>query len=201
MKRREAFPSKWLTQDDIGAGERTLTIKKVQIETVGTEEDADEKPVMHFFEVEKGLAVNATNWDVIAELYGDESDHWQNKVITLYVDPTIKFGGKKVGGIRVKGMAAAMAPATVQPNGSSIATSKDQLIELVKWASGMTAATTPEAKEQAKLKGIEMLRGWTGHDSFKAVTEDQAKIVLMLAGVKALQAEREQEGAAVHEPF
>ena len=50
----------------------------------------------------KPLVCNGTNWDVIEALYGPESDDWIGKCITLWRDPSVKFKGKRTGGIRVR---------------------------------------------------------------------------------------------------
>ena len=112
MKRSDAFPSKYIGKDDIGEdpnAELILTIANVRFEAIkdnhGVEED---KPVMHFQERgSKPMILNSVNWQMIEKSYGPESDEWGGKRIALYVDPNIIFGGKVVGGVRVRPPAGA----------------------------------------------------------------------------------------------
>lgn len=39
---------------------------------------------------------------LIEAFQSSESDDWKGKSVEIYFDPTIKFGGKKVGGVRVR---------------------------------------------------------------------------------------------------
>jgi len=102
MKRSEAYPSSYLAQDDVRETPIRATIADVRIETIGTGERADEKPVIHFREDIKTFVLNQTNWQTIEDAYGPESDRWGGKVIELYHDPGVKFGLEKVGGVRVR---------------------------------------------------------------------------------------------------
>jgi len=42
------------------------------------------------------------NKDKMIELYGKDTDQWIGKQITVFSDPNVKVGGRKVGGIRIK---------------------------------------------------------------------------------------------------
>lgn len=70
---------------------------------------------LHFRELDKPMILNSTNGQIIAKITGsEESDDWDGKQIVLYHDPNVSFGGKLVGGIRVrapKGAYKAPAPA------------------------------------------------------------------------------------------
>ncbi len=72
------------------------------------------------------MVLNNTNAQIIAMiLKSEETDDWIGKQIVLYDDPNVSFGGKLVGGIRVraprvkaplKGIPAPIAPvAPVEP--------------------------------------------------------------------------------------
>lgn len=103
--------SRYLSQGDVGTGV-LVTIKGVTQENVGLEGEPEKlRWVMTFAEAEKGLVLNSTNGQLIASfLKSDESDNWIGHKIVLFNDPTISFGGKLVGGIRVRaprGQAAA----------------------------------------------------------------------------------------------
>lgn len=48
--------------------------------------------------------------DAIAALYGPHTERWIGKSIVLYVDPSIQFGKKVTGGIRVRPFIPNQAP-------------------------------------------------------------------------------------------
>lgn len=97
MKMSDAFPSKYLKCSDLQGRTVTATISHTEMESVGD----DNKPVLYFKGKEKGLVLNKTNAGVIADMYGDDSDGWQGKGISLR--PTrVDFQGKRVDAIRVE---------------------------------------------------------------------------------------------------
>ena len=57
-------------------GDTPLTIAAVEMEVVGTGDDAKEKGILRFREREEKLVLNATNGDTIAELHGEDYDNW-----------------------------------------------------------------------------------------------------------------------------
>jgi hypothetical protein len=96
----ELFPSRYFKASDIPAGrELRLRISDCQMEEVGEEEE--EKPVLMFDKNKKGLVLNKTNGDTLAEAFGDDSDLWVGREIILY-PTTTRFGSKKVDCLRIK---------------------------------------------------------------------------------------------------
>lgn len=81
-----------------------VTINSVKQENVAKEGAPQElKWCLHLEESEKPLVLNSTNAQLIARITGsEETDDWQGVKIVLYHDPSISFGGKIVGGIRVR---------------------------------------------------------------------------------------------------
>ena len=79
---------------------KTLTIRELKVEQIG--QDKETKGVLYFEEEdEKPLALNKTNADTIAGMYGDNWDNWPGHPIEIY--PTkVPFGSKMVPGIRVR---------------------------------------------------------------------------------------------------
>lgn len=59
------------------------------------------KPILYFEGKEKGLALNATNSKAIAALYGNYTEKWIGKQITIY-PTTTQMGGETVECIRVR---------------------------------------------------------------------------------------------------
>src|SRR5271166_1627924 len=99
MKLNEAFPSNTLTAADIKGHEPTVTIKT---ETF-TGRDGKKQPKLRivFEGKEKAFICNITNAKRIEFMYGDETDDWIGKRITLFVD-LVTFGNEVTEAIRVK---------------------------------------------------------------------------------------------------
>lgn len=110
MKMSNAFPSKYLKASDI-LEPRQVTITKVEMDNVG--DDSGNKPVAYFNEEAKGLVLNVTNARQIAKLYGDETESWTGKAITIFATTT-DFRGDIVDCIRVR--PPADQPATESEN-------------------------------------------------------------------------------------
>ena len=105
MKVSDAYPSKYLRAADLQGRTIILTIAKVVMETLGT----DQKPVVYFNDARKGLVTNKTNAGAIATFAGEEMDSWTGKQIELFPTP-VTFQGRTVDAIRVR------APDPVQAN-------------------------------------------------------------------------------------
>ncbi len=103
MKISNAFPSKWLKVEDLNKKDVTVVIDHVQMEDMGSGENAEEKPVVYFMGAKKGLALNKTNAQTVAMFHGDDTDHWHGKKIILYPAMT-SFQGRMVPCIRVRGV-------------------------------------------------------------------------------------------------
>jgi hypothetical protein len=94
--------SNYLAKGDVDPAV-AVTIESVKLETVGTDADREEKYVLHFRELEKGLVLNWTNSQSVAIAVGSEdTDDWSGERIVLYFDPTVAYKGKVTGGIRVR---------------------------------------------------------------------------------------------------
>lgn len=103
MERAQAFPSKYISKEDVTTNP-TYTIMTVVIDELSTEDGGKErKPVMHFNEPDaKPMILNNTNWMICEELFGRDSEDWTGKAVQLYSDPNVMYGKKKVGGVRVR---------------------------------------------------------------------------------------------------
>jgi hypothetical protein len=95
------FQSKgtYLNASHVSAGDLDVIISEVQIETIGR--NAEQKLVLYFKELPRGLAINKTNYETLFEAFGPETDGWIGGKVTLYPVET-EFDGKKVDGIRIK---------------------------------------------------------------------------------------------------
>lgn len=101
MKISKMFPSNYFSKDDLEEPE-LVTIKRVDLETIRTEDGEKEKPVLYFEDGMKPMILNKINAETLSDSFGDDSDTWEGKEVELYVDPNIRFGSKKIGGIRVR---------------------------------------------------------------------------------------------------
>ncbi len=98
----KAFESKYLAAADIpDDGDLVLTIKEVGMELLGQGEKAENKPVIYFEEVKKGMACNKTNATTIRNLYGPDTDQWTGKRIGLFATE-VDFQGKQTLALRVR---------------------------------------------------------------------------------------------------
>lgn len=101
LKRADVFPSRYLGKDDVARPQR-LIVADVRIETISGDHGDEEKAVMLFRENMKPMIVNTTNWETMEVAYGPDTDDWIGQPVEVYVDPGVMFGGKRVGGVRVR---------------------------------------------------------------------------------------------------
>lgn len=103
MNIKDLKQSRFLTQKDI---DRPILVTIAGCEEVNVAKEGAEHEyrwTIRFRELEKPMVLNSTNGQIMAMVFGsEESDDWVGKKIVLYVDPTISFAGKLVGGIRCR---------------------------------------------------------------------------------------------------
>lgn len=105
MKLSEMFPSNLLKSQDVtdAGGEMELTIFTVEIKEFDGENGKERKPIIVFAEDNKRMVCNKTNGNILAEMFGDNTDQWLNKKITLIVQE-VDFAGKRTPAIRIKNL-------------------------------------------------------------------------------------------------
>lgn len=96
----EMIVSKFLKKEDFDE-DRVMTIKGVKLEDMPGD-SGQQKWVLYFREEPKGLAMSVTTIRVLEQAYGSDSDHWIGNRVMVYVDPNVTFGGKVVGGLRLR---------------------------------------------------------------------------------------------------
>jgi hypothetical protein len=106
--------TKYLKKEDIGAG-LLVTISDLQRDNVAMDSQPEEfKYTLHFRELDKPLVLNWTNLTACAEACdSEETENWIGKKVVLYVDNTVMFQGRKVGGIRIRAPKPGSVPADV----------------------------------------------------------------------------------------
>lgn len=115
--------SNFLTKNDV-TPPKLATIRGYDEANVAKEGAPQEmRWVLHFDELDKPLVLNSTNGQIIAGITKSEDfEGWIGTKIVLYFDPNISFGGRLVGGIRVrapKNQPTAAPKPTVQPAAAS----------------------------------------------------------------------------------
>lgn len=99
-KVNEMIVSKFLRKEDFDE-DRVMTIRGVKLEDMPGD-SGDQKWVLYFREESKGMALNVTTIRVLEQAFGDDTDQWVNNRVMVYVDPNVSFGGKVVGGLRLR---------------------------------------------------------------------------------------------------
>lgn len=109
----DMIQSKFLRKEDFDE-DRILTIKSLKLEDMPGD-SGDQKWVLYFREEPKGMALNVTTIRVLEQAYGDDTDHWVGNKVKVFVDPNVSFGGKIVGGLRLRTPKAGPKPPAAQP--------------------------------------------------------------------------------------
>lgn len=104
--------SKYLAKGDVGEDGLILTIRGFKMETVKSDEGEEDKVVCYFAEDVKPMIINRTNSQLIGVATGtSRAGDAVGKQIVVYNDPTVGFGGKITGGLRIKKVAGQPRPA------------------------------------------------------------------------------------------
>jgi hypothetical protein len=113
----QLVPSKsdYLKKDDVGEDGVILTIKGFKYETIEGDNGEEQKLAMYFMEEDyKPMVVNRTNAQLLSIATGAaNAGDARGKQVVVYNDPTISFGGKVTGGLRIKKVAG--APKSAKP--------------------------------------------------------------------------------------
>lgn len=109
----EAYGSRFLGVVDIGDRKIRTKISKVGMQPM---EDRNtgrvkKRAVIFFENIDKALILNATNKLALESVLGKVPANWKGATVGVFVDPNIAFGGKRVGGIRLRVLLPAAAVA------------------------------------------------------------------------------------------
>jgi hypothetical protein len=101
-----AAKSDQLNAEDLIGGPRTVRVTGVKVNT------SEDQPVWISFEGDDGKPFKPckTMRRLLVKVWGDDSSTYAGRAMTLYLDPEVKFGGMKVGGIRISEMSHIDAP-------------------------------------------------------------------------------------------
>lgn len=92
----------WRAGDLQGQAPVVLTISDVTEELLGRGARQDVKCFLWFQEHLKGLQLNKTRVRILEAAYGPDSELWVGKRVRLSFDPSVEFGGRAVGGVRLQ---------------------------------------------------------------------------------------------------
>ena len=92
----DMFPSNYLKAQDIPGAGVQLIVSGVST----TQMEGETKWVLGFTNSKRGLVLNKTNAGRLGQLYGQETDGWVGKPVTL-VSRLVAYQGKEVPAIRV----------------------------------------------------------------------------------------------------
>lgn len=80
----EIYPSRFLNGSNIGELElKPLTIEKTEVEKLGSEGNQKNKLILTLKETDKLLALNKTNTATLVKKFGEETENWKGKTITI----------------------------------------------------------------------------------------------------------------------
>jgi hypothetical protein len=97
-----------INADDLIAGPVTYTVREV------TNGKAESPFDFLLVETDRAYRPSKTMRRVIVNAWGAEAANYGGRQLTLYREPTIQFGGKTVGGIRISHMSHIDGPVEVQ---------------------------------------------------------------------------------------
>lgn len=125
MKTSEAYPSKYLTAEDLNGEDVALTIKAVDLETIGQGAKAEQKLVISFRGAKKQFVVNKTNAKTITNVLGsEETDDWIGQRITIG-PREVEYQGDMMMAIRVSLKKPSSNAVTREPEPTRITTNDE----------------------------------------------------------------------------
>lgn len=100
----EMVKERFLKVEDVSPDEDVmLTVAGTALEDMPEQQGKkpESKWVLYFHEIKKGLVLNNTNIKAMAAAYGDNTDGWVGKEVTLWNDTSVKFNNR-VGSLKLR---------------------------------------------------------------------------------------------------
>ena len=165
----EAFAPKsdQITADDLLSGPMVVKILDVKIDLTRPQQKVD------VFLVGKDRAFRPckTVGKILMNIWGD-ADKWVGQSMRLFRDPTVKWSGAEVGGVRVSHVTGIDAPVKVTVMETRTTRKAHTIQPLTITDPIASAPTTPDNAialcEAAAGRGTEAFRAWWGSDEGKA---------------------------------
>lgn len=170
-----------LNAEQLLGGSMTVTVTDVKVSESG------EQPVVVHYEGENGRPFKPckTMRKVLIHAWGADGRNWIGRAMTLYNDPSVKFGGDDVGGIRISHMTDIERDVKVSLTSTRGKKAKYEIKRMAPSAArktapatldqviaGLNAANTPDEL----LAAAETAKGLTGDDKTKAGTAYTARL-------------------------
>lgn len=110
MDFRILYPTKYVSAADLMGKEITKTIRTVKLEDLeGNDGTKKRKVIVYFSDSEKMWVVPRTCGEALRVMFGNDTDKWAGKRVTLYPRKVDSFG-EEVDAVRVKGSPDIKAP-------------------------------------------------------------------------------------------
>ncbi len=95
---------KFIRKEDLAAGEQRFTIQGVSKVTFkGRNGESDEDVLQLELDDDRTFSLSAkVNLLMLIKAFGRKTANWIGKTIVLWVDETVMFSGRMVGGVRVR---------------------------------------------------------------------------------------------------
>ena len=186
-----------LNSDDLICGPMTISISKV-----GANPASPEQPISIFFDGDNGKPYKPCKSmrRVLVNAWGSDGSKFPGRAMTLYRDPTVKFGGLEVGGIRISHMSdidkqITMALTATRANRKPYTVKPLQRVERI---AGTVPAHVPNADtlalaREAATGGSDVFATW-----WKGATKDErADATTIIDELKKIRAEADEPA---HDP-
>lgn len=182
-----------LNSDDLIAGPITITVRKVSLNT------EVEQPISIHYEGDNGKPYKACKSmrRVLVQVWGRDGNAYVGKSMTLYREPTVKFGGLEVGGIRISHMSDIDKPVTMALTATR-ASRKPYTVKPLQSGAKPSQINHEPILEAAKAAAEQGKDAFNAH--WKALTKDQRAIVATIMDDLKAMAIKADEPPAVDEP-
>ena len=179
-----------LNADDLIAGPMTITITQVTIR------GGQEQPIAISFEGDNGKPYKACKsmCRVMVTAWGADSKKYTGRSMTLYRDPSVKWGGLEVGGIRISHMSDIKAPLTLALT-ITRANKKPFTVQPLSRPAGTTSDAPPRSEAGADASYRAQLEAATTLDDMEQVWATVPK-----EHKAGLAASKEARKAALQQP-
>lgn len=144
-----------LNSEDFLYGPRTIRIRDTNVL------NQTQQPVSIFFEGDDGKPWKPckTSCKILRHLWGSDSKKYIGRSLTLYRDEDVKFGGAKVGGIRISHMEGLTGEVTLLLSESKMSR-KPSIIKPLHISLGPDRRPLENSAAEAANKGADAFRAW-----------------------------------------
>lgn len=166
-----------INADDLVGSPQTYTVREV------VQGKAEQPFDFQLMETDRAYRPSKTMRRVIVAAWGSEASNYAGRRLTLYREPSIKFGGTVVGGIRISAMSHIDKPVEVM---LQVTRGKREKFTVAPLAEPVTAVTVAQLVAEFERVGVPENKRLAGANhyagasaaSLDTLTEDQARVVL-----------------------